>query len=251
MKAVARAELAMFSSAAGDALLVIGGEQVERGGAARHRRQLPAEVVGVLDAAIAAAGAEGRDDMRGVAGKDHPAVHEFLQPAALEGIDRHPVEPEIGGGRTCARCAAARSRDAAPGRGRRPSPSWRSTRQIRRAACAAAPTARHGRAGRTRTGVRRARRRRARRRRSGSAPRSAGRRNRGRAAGARSSGRRRRRPPSRHRGGRAVRRLDRQGGALRVRRDACDAVPPAQLDQPGEFARRARRGTARHNAAGD
>ena len=76
------------------ALVVIAREQ-------RHGRfslddacQLPAEIVGILDAAVAATRAERRDLMRRVADEDHPVMDESLQPPALEGIDAHPFERE-------------------------------------------------------------------------------------------------------------------------------------------------------------
>src|SRR5690606_19485580 len=77
------------------ALLLIGGDQAFGRLAAEDHGELPDQVVGVLDAAIAAARAEGRDDVRAVAGEDHAAMHEAVDALALEGVDRHPVELEI------------------------------------------------------------------------------------------------------------------------------------------------------------
>ena len=34
--------------------------------------------------------------MRAVSGEDHAVVHETLEPPALEGVDGHPVDLEIG-----------------------------------------------------------------------------------------------------------------------------------------------------------
>ena len=52
-------------------------------------------ILGILHAGIAAARAERRDLMRGVAGEDHAAMHEAVEPPAIEAIDRHPFELEI------------------------------------------------------------------------------------------------------------------------------------------------------------
>ena len=78
----------------GLALQAVGGEQRRRGLPLQHGRELPGEVVGVLHAAVEAAGAEGRDQVRGVAGEDHRAVDEALQAPALEGVDADPLELE-------------------------------------------------------------------------------------------------------------------------------------------------------------
>ena len=173
--------------------------------------------------------------MRGVAGKDHPAVHEFLQAAALEGIDRHPVEPEaavaehalqarqhvlgtplqvgIGAGPELEVDTAdvvgllVEQRRAPVMEGRvEPEPAFGGQvgveldvgdQEALLEALAGEIEAEQPAQGRA-----------------------------GAIAGDHPFG---------IEAVRAVRRLDRQGGALRVRRDACDAVPPAQLDQAGEF----------------
>ncbi|KAF1854017.1 hypothetical protein Lal_00005231 [Lupinus albus] len=69
-------------------------EQRLRRLAVQHKRQLPHQIVGVGHAAVGAAGAEGRDLMGAVAGEQDAAMAEPLQPAALEGVDRHPFQLE-------------------------------------------------------------------------------------------------------------------------------------------------------------
>src|SRR5579872_2553257 len=59
-----------------------------------HQGEFPGEIVAVLDAAIAAARAEGRHLMRGIAGKEHTALAESLEPAALKTIDADPNQLE-------------------------------------------------------------------------------------------------------------------------------------------------------------
>ena len=59
-----------------------------------HGRELPAEIVHVLDAAIAAACAERRDDVRAVTREDHASMDEALEPSALEAVDRNPIHLE-------------------------------------------------------------------------------------------------------------------------------------------------------------
>ena len=71
MKSVERVELSMFSSAAASRSLRIGREQRRRRLAVQHGPELPGQIVGVLHAAVEAAGAERRDQVRGVAGEDH------------------------------------------------------------------------------------------------------------------------------------------------------------------------------------
>ncbi|GBD42437.1 hypothetical protein HRbin39_01830 [bacterium HR39] len=75
-------------------LEVVRVEQRLGSGALQHQSELPGEVVGVLDAAVAAARAEGRDLVGRIAGEDHPAVAKALEPPALEGVDRDPLELE-------------------------------------------------------------------------------------------------------------------------------------------------------------
>src|SRR5204862_6594020 len=81
---------------AAPALLVIGIEQAAAGLPLHDRGQLPAEIVRVLNAAVAAAGAERADQMGAVAGEDHPARHEALHARAPECVDRAPFEVERG-----------------------------------------------------------------------------------------------------------------------------------------------------------
>src|SRR6201999_2584080 len=60
-----------------------------------HRRQLPGEVLRILDAGIGAARAKWRDLVRGIANEHHTAVHEALEPPAIETIDGNPFEREV------------------------------------------------------------------------------------------------------------------------------------------------------------
>ncbi|EGX99581.1 hypothetical protein AZA_38742 [Nitrospirillum viridazoti Y2] len=76
------------------ALLIVTVQQGGRRPALDHQGQLPGQVVRVLDATIAAPGAEGGDDMGAVAGEDHPPVPEARQPPALEGVDGGPDQAE-------------------------------------------------------------------------------------------------------------------------------------------------------------
>src|SRR5690606_885218 len=75
--------------------LVIGRDQAFRRAARQHKRQFPDEIIDILDAAVAPARTERRNDMGAVTGKDDPAMHELFQPAALEGVDRDPIQLEI------------------------------------------------------------------------------------------------------------------------------------------------------------
>ena len=88
MKSVERVEFMMFSSAGEAALVAVGVEQ--RGGrlAVHHQRELPHQVVGVLDAGVGAARAEGRDLVRRVADEEHATVIEAVHAPALEGTPR-------------------------------------------------------------------------------------------------------------------------------------------------------------------
>src|SRR6202000_2689069 len=78
------------------ALGIVAVEQPLRRFAADDQRELPGEIVGVLDARIAAAGAARRHLMRRTPDEDDAAVAELFQPAALERIDAHPFEFEFG-----------------------------------------------------------------------------------------------------------------------------------------------------------
>ena len=60
----------------------------------QHGRKLPGQIVRILNAGIGAARAERRDLMRRIADEDHAAMHEAVEPAAVEGVDRDPFELE-------------------------------------------------------------------------------------------------------------------------------------------------------------
>src|SRR6185369_10446510 len=57
--------------------------------------ELPGEILGVLEPRVGAARAERRDLMRGIAGKNHPAMDEPVHPPALEFVERDPLELEL------------------------------------------------------------------------------------------------------------------------------------------------------------
>src|SRR5690606_16249818 len=52
-------------------------------------------VIDILNATIAAPRAEGRYYVGAISGKNDTAMDEAIQPPALEGVDRHPVEFEV------------------------------------------------------------------------------------------------------------------------------------------------------------
>ena len=58
--------------------------------ATNDHAQFPTKVVHVLHTRIGATRAERADLMRGITGKDHPTMAEFLHPATLERVDRFP-----------------------------------------------------------------------------------------------------------------------------------------------------------------
>src|ERR1700730_14594178 len=62
------------------------GLPVEQGG------ELPRQIFRILNAGIGTAGAERRNLMRGIADKDHPIVHETIEAAAVERVNRNPFE---------------------------------------------------------------------------------------------------------------------------------------------------------------
>ena len=72
----------------------------------QHAIELPRQILGILEPGIGAAGAERRDLMRGIAGKDHAAMDEPVHPAALELVQRDPFEIEL--------VMAEHARDARP-----------------------------------------------------------------------------------------------------------------------------------------
>src|SRR5437879_1217729 len=59
-----------------------------------NKRELPAEIVNILDAAIAATRTEGTHDVSAVAGKQHAPVHEAPETRAPERVDRAPLDLE-------------------------------------------------------------------------------------------------------------------------------------------------------------
>ncbi len=75
----------------GAALAAIGVEQAGRCLAFQNQRELPGEIVGIGHGRVAAARAERRDDVRGIAGEDRPAMDEPLHHAAGEGVDAGPL----------------------------------------------------------------------------------------------------------------------------------------------------------------
>ena len=80
-----------------NALHVIGIQQAFRRKSAHYQFQLPDQVVGILQAGIGTARAEGRNLMRRVARKQYPPMAELLHPPALERVDRNPFqfEPDV------------------------------------------------------------------------------------------------------------------------------------------------------------
>ena len=70
-------------------------KQSFRRGLAQHAVEFPGEILGILQTRIGAAGAEGRDLMRGVARKSHAAMDELVHAAALELVERDPLEIEL------------------------------------------------------------------------------------------------------------------------------------------------------------
>ena len=137
------------------ALGVVAVQQRLRRLAAQHRQQLPAQVVGVLHAAIAAARAERADLMRRIAQEQGAAVAEAFQTAAAERVDADPFQLE---GNIAGRAwrAPGRAPVRAPFRPRDRCPSRAGNRCATRCrpGGAAAPSRRGGTAGRTRTGAR-------------------------------------------------------------------------------------------------
>src|SRR2546426_3156311 len=79
-------------------LLIVAVEQAFRRKSPHHELELPDQIVGVLHAAVRAAGAEWRNEMRGIAAEQHAAVAKALHPPALERVDARPLEfePRVG-----------------------------------------------------------------------------------------------------------------------------------------------------------
>ncbi|CAB3927256.1 hypothetical protein LMG26858_05992 [Achromobacter anxifer] len=77
------------------ALQAVAVEQGVARAALQQQRQLPAQVVGVLDAAVAAARAERRDQMRRVAREQHVAVAQAVQAFVAVGPDAMPGDVEF------------------------------------------------------------------------------------------------------------------------------------------------------------
>ncbi len=74
---------------------VVGVEQRGRRFAGEHEVELPGDILGIFETGIRAARTERRDLMRGIAGKNHPAMGEALHAPALEFVERDPLEFEI------------------------------------------------------------------------------------------------------------------------------------------------------------
>src|SRR3990172_1153027 len=79
----------------GVALGVVRVEQALRREALPDERQLPAEVERVLDAGVAAARAEGADDVCRVADEEHAPVAEVVEKGGAGRIGAHPHQPEL------------------------------------------------------------------------------------------------------------------------------------------------------------
>ena len=81
MKSVERVEWQDVLVRRPPALELVAVEQRGRGFAAQDRGKLPGEILGILDAGIAAARAERRDLVGGIADEDHPAMDEARRAA--------------------------------------------------------------------------------------------------------------------------------------------------------------------------
>ena len=95
MKSVERVEFADVLVGGGAALDMIALEQRFRRRSPQHAIEFPRQVLGVFQPGIGAAGAERRNLMRGIAGKDHAAMDELVHPPALEFVQRDPFEIEL------------------------------------------------------------------------------------------------------------------------------------------------------------
>src|SRR5581483_11491613 len=78
-----------------DALGIVAVEQTIARVTVEHQRELPDQVVGVLNAAVGAACAERRDLMRGVAQKEDTTVTEALHALAAKGVNAYPLQGEV------------------------------------------------------------------------------------------------------------------------------------------------------------
>ncbi len=74
-----------------DALRLVGVEQRRVGAALHHQRELPGEVVGILQACVHALRAGRAVNMRGVAEQETAAVAEVLGSAVRDAVGREPV----------------------------------------------------------------------------------------------------------------------------------------------------------------
>ena len=97
-RGVARVGLPDHELAERQALGLVGVEQARPGVALDDRRELPGEVVRVLDAGVAAEAAVGRYDVRGVAREEHPARLEALGAVrlGLPGSDVDELHRHVG-----------------------------------------------------------------------------------------------------------------------------------------------------------
>jgi hypothetical protein len=77
------------------AFRVVALEEPLRREPAQHEVQLPREVVDVLDAAIRAARAERRHEVRGIAREQHAPVPERAHAPALKRVDARPLQLEV------------------------------------------------------------------------------------------------------------------------------------------------------------
>ena len=89
------------------ALGLVAVEQARRRRRPDRERELPGEVVGVLDAGVHALGAGGRVDVRGIAGHEDPAGAVAVDEPVADPEDRRPAQVRRGVGR-----GASRSRTA-------------------------------------------------------------------------------------------------------------------------------------------
>ncbi len=111
-KRAVRSETRMFSRAAGRRSAQIGVEQCGIRLAVHYQRQLPGQVVRILDAAVAAAPAEGTHDVRGVAREQHAAISETPPDIRCGRSTRRPRRS--GSSTSSAELPAAAARESLP-----------------------------------------------------------------------------------------------------------------------------------------